>query len=176
MKQETEKAKNFFSGILKAPAQTMKTVANDSSNTFLKTGIVVLVAWVLLSGVNEVIGILRTIIKYGFKYLEDRLDIYNEMDRVYYYDLLDKYYKMLENYYDSNGLLKQYPSKKPLRDIILKRIGEQFEYNKDYKEKEVNEIIRKNIIFNDVEMIRRELYNNHILNRLKDGSKYWKED
>ena len=113
--------------------------------------------------------------KYGFKYLEDRLDIYNEIDRVYYYDLLEKYYKMLNNYYDDSGLLKQYPSKNPLREIVLKRIGEEFEYNKDYKEKDVNEIIRKNICFNDVEMIRRELYNHHILNRLRDGSKYWKE-
>lgn len=69
VKQETEKAKNFFSGILKSPVQTIKNVANDSSNTFLKTAIVILVAWVLLSGVNSVIGIIRTIIKYGFKYL-----------------------------------------------------------------------------------------------------------
>ena len=113
--------------------------------------------------------------KYGFVYLEDRVDIYNEIDRIYYFDLLEKYYKMLENYYDSNGLLKQFPSKKPLRDIVLKKIGESFEYGKDYKEREINEIIKKNICFNDVELIRRELYNNHILNRLRDGSKYWKE-
>lgn len=82
---------------------------------------------------------------------------------------------MLENYYDNDGLLKQWPSKKPLKNIILKRIGDSFVKDKDYTEKEVNSIIKNKIGFNDIEMIRRELYNNHILNRLKDGSKYWKE-
>ena len=83
---------------------------------------------------------------------------------------------MLENYYDSNGLLKQWPSKKPLQKIILKRFKDYFEYNKDYTEKEINEIIKSKIAFNDIEMIRRELYNNLILNRLLNGSKYWKEE
>lgn len=113
--------------------------------------------------------------KYGFEYMENRVDIYNEESRIYFYDLLKKYYRIIENYYDDNGILRQYPSKKPLRMIALKRIGEAFEYNKDYKEKEINEIIKSKIGFNDVELIRRELYNNRILNRLIDGSKYWKE-
>lgn len=70
VKQETEKAKNFFSGIFKAPAKTMETVANDKSNTFFKTAIVLLIVWVLLSGANEIIGIIRKIIGLGFKYLK----------------------------------------------------------------------------------------------------------
>lgn len=114
--------------------------------------------------------------KYGFEYLESRIDIYDEESRIYFYDLLKKYETMLENYYDSNGLLKQWPSKKPLQKIILKRFKDYFEYNKDYTEKEINEIIKSKIAFNDIELIRRELYNNHILNRLLNGSKYWKEE
>ena len=113
--------------------------------------------------------------KYGFDHIENRIDIYNEESRIYKYDLLKKYESSLENYYDSNGLLRMWPSKKPLRLIALKRIGEAFLYGKEYKEKEVNEIIKSKISFNDVELIRRELYNNHILNRLINGSKYWKE-
>lgn len=113
--------------------------------------------------------------KYGFVFLEERIDIYDELSRIYKYDLLARYYKMLENYYDSDGLLKQWPSKKPLRNIVLNRIGDCFVKNRDYTEKEVNLIIKNKIAFNDIEMIRRELFNNHILNRLKDGSKYWKE-
>lgn len=113
--------------------------------------------------------------KYGFEYIENRIDIYNEDSRIYKFDLFKKYESMLENYYDSNGLLKVWPKKKPLRMIVLKKIGEAFVYGKEYNEKEVNEIIKRKISFNDVELIRRELFNNHILNRLIDGSKYWKE-
>ena len=113
--------------------------------------------------------------KYDFKYLENRIDIYDEDSRIYYYDLKEKYYKMLLNYYDETGKLKQMPSKKPLRDIALLRIGQAFDFDADYTEKQVNEIIKSKISFNDVELVRRELFNHHILNRLKDGSKYWKE-
>lgn len=70
VKQETEKAKNFFSGILTAPVKTMNNIANDSSNSFLKTAIVLIVVWVLLSGINKVIGIVRTIISLGFRYVK----------------------------------------------------------------------------------------------------------
>lgn len=113
--------------------------------------------------------------KYGFVFSEEKIDIYGDLSRIYKYDLLEKYYKMLKNYYDNDGLLKQWPSKKPLRNIVLNRIGECFVQNREYTEKEVNLIIKSKIGFNDIEMIRRELFNNHILNRLNDGSKYWKE-
>lgn len=113
--------------------------------------------------------------KYGFEYLESKIDIYNEESRIYYYDLLKRYEPMLKNYYE-NGLLKSWPSKKPLRILAIQKIGELFEFGIEYNEKEVNEIIKSQIAFNDIEMIRRELFNNRILNRLRDGSKYWKED
>ena len=45
-----------------------------------------------------------------------------------------------------------------------------------YTEKEVNEIIRQNILFSDVELIRRELYQYKLIGRLRDGSEYWRED
>lgn len=41
-------------------------------------------------------------------------------------------------------------------------------------EKEVNEIIKQCISFTDVELIRREMYELKYLDRLKDGSAYWK--
>ena len=70
VKEETEKAKNFFTGIFKTPAKMMKTIANDSSNTFFKTALVLVIVWVLLSGFNEVIGFVRKIVKLGFSYIK----------------------------------------------------------------------------------------------------------
>lgn len=85
------------------------------------------------------------------------------------------YNKKLDNYFDSNGKLLQYPSKRPMRMIVLIKIVEQMEANRKYTEKEVNEIIRLNISFSDIELIRREMYQYKLLGRLRDGSEYWVE-
>ncbi len=86
------------------------------------------------------------------------------------------YYKKLDNYYDSNGRLMQYPSKKPMRIIALIKIAEQMDENRKYTEKEINEIIRSHIAFGDIELIRREMYQYKFLGRLRDGSEYWVEN
>jgi len=86
------------------------------------------------------------------------------------------YNKKLGNYYDSNGKLIQYPSKRPLRIMALIKITEQMEANRKYTEKEVNEIIRLHIAFSDIELIRREMYQYKLIGRLRDGSEYWVEN
>lgn len=83
--------------------------------------------------------------------------------------------KKLGNYYDSQGKLVQYPTKRPLRIIALVRIAECFEEDKKYTEKEVNEIIKSKIAFSDVELIRREMFQYKMIGRLRDGSQYWAE-
>lgn len=89
---------------------------------------------------------------------------------------VQSYNKKLDNYYDSDGRLIQYPSKKPMRIIVLIKITEQIDANRKYTEKEINEIIRRNIAFTDIELIRREMYQYRFLGRLKDGSEYWVEN
>lgn len=81
----------------------------------------------------------------------------------------------LKGCYNEQGLLLRYPSKKSLRPLVLARLAEQFEPNRDYTEKEVNAILSQNIAFSDVELLRRELIEARLLNRLRDGSRYWKE-
>ena len=88
---------------------------------------------------------------------------------------ISEYSKKMRNYYDSEGKLIQYPTKKPLRMIALVRIAECFENGKKYSEKEVNEIIRQNISFSDIELIRREMFDLKLIGRLRDGSEYWRE-
>ena len=51
------------------------------------------------------------------------------------------YNKKLDNYFDSNGKLLQYPSKRPMRIIVLIKIAEQMDENRKYTEKEINEMI-----------------------------------
>lgn len=86
------------------------------------------------------------------------------------------YNKKLDNYYDLDGRLIQYPSKRPMRIIVLIKITEQIDANRKYTEKEINEIIRQQIAFDDIELIRREMYQYRFLGRLKDGSEYWVEN
>ncbi|MDY4968829.1 MAG: DUF2087 domain-containing protein [Lachnospiraceae bacterium] len=86
------------------------------------------------------------------------------------------YQRKMTSYYDSEGRLTQYPSKKPLRLIALSKIADCFEMDRKYSEKEVNEIIKQNILFSDVELIRREMFQHKLIGRLKDGSEYWREN
>lgn len=103
----------------------------------------------------------------------------------YNYDKLNKklcelseyqrYKNKLRRFYDNQGRLIQYPVKKPMREIALKKIAECFEYGKKYTEKEVNAIILNNIAFSDYALIRREMYQMKLIDRKSDGSEYWKE-
>lgn len=86
------------------------------------------------------------------------------------------YHKKMDNYYDSNERLIQYPSKRPMRIIALTKIAEQMDANRKYTEKEINEIIKSHIAFGDIELIRREMYQYKFLGRLRDGSEYWVEN
>ena len=45
------------------------------------------------------------------------------------------YRKMADNYFDETGLLKQFPAKKPVREIVLQRFADRFESGRDYSEK-----------------------------------------
>ncbi len=54
---------------------------------------------------------------------------------------IDIYIEKIKRYYDYEGKLTQYPSKRPMRIIALTRIAEKFNPERKYTEKEVNEII-----------------------------------
>ncbi len=88
--------------------------------------------------------------------------------------LEEKYLKQIKGYYDPDGRLVQFPSKKPLREMALAKLAQGFEEDRTYTEKEVNAIIQTQIAFSDVELVRRELFQTGRLDRLRDGSQYWK--
>lgn len=88
----------------------------------------------------------------------------------------EKYQKKMKYFYNENGKLVQYPSKKPMRMIALQRIASEFETDRKYTEKEVNQIIKSCISFTDIELIRREMVESKLIGRLRDGSEYWLEE
>ena len=89
---------------------------------------------------------------------------------------IKQYSDKLRRYYTDGDRLTQYPQKRPMRILALLRIAGRFETGRLYTEKEVNEIIKSAIDFNDVEMVRRELFEYKLLGRRRDGSAYWAEE
>ena len=67
--------------------------------------------------------------------------------------------------------LKVFPVKQKKKLVILRLIAEQFEKNKKYTEKEVNNILAG--IYDDFVSIRRYLIEYGFMDRVNDGSAYW---
>ena len=68
----------------------------------------------------------------------------------------------------------RWPKKPSFKDIVIKHLSTKFECNKKYTEKEVNKIIDKFHLFEDIPLLRRELVSKRMLSRKDDGSEYWK--
>lgn len=79
----------------------------------------------------------------------------------------------IERYLDSEGRVKVWPSSGEAKQVVLTYLASKFELKTVYSEKEVNDILKKFHIFNDHALLRRELYDHRLLEREKDGSKYW---
>ena len=68
----------------------------------------------------------------------------------------------------------RWPKKKTDKEFVIKFLSSKFKIKSSYSEKEVNGIINKHHIFNDLTLLRRELISRKYLDRFDDGSKYWK--
>jgi len=80
----------------------------------------------------------------------------------------------IKRYLDKKSLIRIWPAKPKDQMMILQFLSDQFELNRNYSEKEVNEILNKLHSFEDSALLRRELYMKEFINREPDGSKYWK--
>ena len=67
-----------------------------------------------------------------------------------------------------------WPKKPKDKQIVIEWLSKKFKFEKQYSEKEVNQIIKNHHSFNDVPLLRRELISRSFLNRKDDGSIYWK--
>lgn len=67
--------------------------------------------------------------------------------------------------------LKAFPKKEKKKIVVLKKISEQLEQGKHYKEKELNQILKE--IYDDYVVIRRYLVDYGFIERTNDCKEYW---
>lgn len=93
-------------------------------------------------------------------------DVAKDLDREAY----DR--KILKDYLAQDGTISQLPTNHRKLDVILGYLVEKFAFDREYSEKEVNEIIAK---YNeDISGLRRDLISMGYMNRERDGSAYWR--
>lgn len=83
---------------------------------------------------------------------------------------------ILERFLDGEGKIKQLPAKKDAKLIVLAYLAEKFAAGRDYTEIEVNAIIDSWHTFGDYFLLRRELIDNGLMERTRDGARYWKQE
>jgi hypothetical protein len=80
--------------------------------------------------------------------------------------------KVLKNFLNADGTLKQIPPMGNKLLIILNFIVDAFAFDTNYTEKEVNSILRRFHV--DTAALRRYLVDHGLMARASDGTKYWR--
>ncbi len=80
--------------------------------------------------------------------------------------------KVLKNYMNADGTLKQIPPMGNKLLIVLNFIVDAFAFDTNYTEKEVNTILRRFHL--DTAALRRYLVDNGLMAREGDGTRYWR--
>lgn len=80
--------------------------------------------------------------------------------------------KVLKNFLNADGTLKQIPPQGNKLLIVLNFIVDAFAFDTDYSEKEVNTILRRFHV--DTAALRRYLVDNGLMARESDGTRYWR--
>ncbi len=88
----------------------------------------------------------------------------------------EKAASLLKNFLDREKHLIEYPAKRKLKNAALFLIAKELKSGREYKEKELNDIINSVCNFQDPALIRRELYDFRFINRTENGSMYWLEE
>ncbi|HYF92698.1 MAG TPA: metalloregulator ArsR/SmtB family transcription factor [Symbiobacteriaceae bacterium] len=72
-------------------------------------------------------------------------------------------HKVLQAFFAPDGRLKEIPAQRKKRDVILRKLVEEFERGRGYHETEMNEILRR--FHDDVATLRREFIMTHLMER-----------
>ena len=80
--------------------------------------------------------------------------------------------KVLKNFLNADGSLKQIPPMGNKLLIVLNFIVDAFEFDTNYTEKEVNTILRRFHL--DTAALRRYLVDNGLMARESNGTRYWR--
>ena len=80
--------------------------------------------------------------------------------------------KVLKNFLNSDGSLKQIPPQGNKLLIVLNFIVDAFAFDTNYTEKEVNTVLRRFHV--DTAALRRYLVDNGLMDRESNGARYWR--
>jgi len=80
----------------------------------------------------------------------------------------------IQPFLDGEGKVIQLPQRQQRKVAVLAYLAEKFPNGRDLTEREVNEICDCWHTFDDHFLLRRELVDNGLLCRERDGSRYWK--
>ena len=80
--------------------------------------------------------------------------------------------RVVKNFLNPDGSLKQIPPQGNKLRIVLNFIVDAFEFDTDYTEKEVNTILRRFHL--DTAALRRYLVDNGLMARESNGTRYWR--
>ena len=80
----------------------------------------------------------------------------------------------ITQFLDGSGKITQMPQKQKVRYALLEYLAEKFEPDSVYSEPQVNEICNQWHTFGDYFLLRRELVDDGLLSRKRDGSQYWR--
>ena len=80
----------------------------------------------------------------------------------------------IKNFIDKDGKINVWPSKMKKKKAVLEYLSTKFEHGKIYTEKDVNKIIISWHNLNDYFLLRRGLIDYRLLERTRNGAKYWK--
>ena len=80
--------------------------------------------------------------------------------------------KSLNNFLDGEGRLVKLPSKRPMKLEALRYLAGKFQSDREYTEREVNELLQGWHTFGDPATLRRELYDGRFLDRDPYGRSY----
>ena len=80
----------------------------------------------------------------------------------------------LRRFLDAAGRVRSWPAKAKDQQHVLAYLASQFENDREYSEKEVNALLNRWQTCADAATLRRALYDNRLLDRTRDGSRYWR--
>lgn len=79
---------------------------------------------------------------------------------------------ILRNFLNADGKLTAFPAKRKMKVCALFYLAEKVEAERDYTEREINDLLLSWHTFADPATLRRELYDYYFLDRSRDGRLY----
>jgi hypothetical protein len=80
----------------------------------------------------------------------------------------------LRRFLDNRERVATWPAKQQDKRLVLKYLATKFEAERDYTEKEVNALLKAWHTFGDYVLLRRYLFDYGLLDRERNGSRYWR--